>query len=151
MKRTHLALAVVALALFTGRSSGSMILWNPRAGLCDAVLKAAAYALGGALFAATQDVDKWRCGGSWVGAGLGDAMVPPTWLARRSFARQNDRFDRGPTAHREPATLLVASREARLNGLAVRCSRRGRGPQRVVFLRLTVWASPRVAARGVRS
>jgi len=27
------------------------------------VPKASAYALGGALFAATQDVDKWRCEG----------------------------------------------------------------------------------------
>jgi len=39
------------------------ILWNPRTGLCDEVPKAAAYALGGALFAATQHVDKWRCEG----------------------------------------------------------------------------------------
>ena len=43
-------------------------------------------------------------------------------LARRSFARQNDKFDRGPTAHREPTTLLGASSGARaLNGLAARC------------------------------
>jgi hypothetical protein len=43
-----------------------MILWNPQAGLCDEVPKAAAYALGGALFAATQDVDKWAVRGGSV-------------------------------------------------------------------------------------
>jgi hypothetical protein len=49
--------------LLAGCGTGSLILWNPRTGLCDEVPKAAAYALGGALFAATQDVDKWRCEG----------------------------------------------------------------------------------------
>jgi len=37
-----------------------MILWNPRTGLCDEMPKTAAYALGGARFATTQDGDKWR-------------------------------------------------------------------------------------------
>lgn len=61
MKGTWIA---VALALSLTRcASGNMILWNPQTGLCDEVPKAAAYALGGALFAATQDVDKWRCEG----------------------------------------------------------------------------------------
>ena len=54
---------VVSLSALTGCGTGSLILWNPRTGLCDEVPKAAAYALGGALFAATQDVDKWRCEG----------------------------------------------------------------------------------------
>jgi len=49
--------------LLAGCGTGSLILWNPRTGLCDEVPKAAAYALGGVLFAATQDVDKWRCEG----------------------------------------------------------------------------------------
>jgi hypothetical protein len=40
-----------------------MVLWNPRTGVCDEVPTAAAYALGGVLFATTQDVDKWRCEG----------------------------------------------------------------------------------------
>ena len=52
---------MVALIVTVGSGSGTMVLWNPRTGLCDEVPKAAAYALGGALFAATQDVDKWRC------------------------------------------------------------------------------------------
>ncbi len=43
-------------------------------------------------------------------------------LARRSFARQNDKFGWGPAAHWEPTTLLGASSGARaLNGLAARC------------------------------
>jgi len=41
-----------------GCGIGSLILWSPGTGFCDEVPKAAAYALGGALFAATQDVDK---------------------------------------------------------------------------------------------
>ena len=53
----------VSLSALAGCGSGTMILWNPRTGLCDEMPKAAAYALGGALFAATQDVDKWRCEG----------------------------------------------------------------------------------------
>lgn len=59
---TRIAL-IVSLVGFAGCGTGSMILWNPRTGLCDEMPKAAAYALGGMLFAATQDVDKWRCEG----------------------------------------------------------------------------------------
>ena len=54
---------VVSPPVLAACGTGSLILWNPRTGLCDEVPKAAAYALGGALFAATQDVDKWRCEG----------------------------------------------------------------------------------------
>lgn len=54
---------VASLFAGAGCGTGSLILWNPRTGLCDEVPKAAAYALGGVLFAATQDVDKWRCEG----------------------------------------------------------------------------------------
>ena len=53
----------VALVALLGGCGGSMILWNPRTGLCDEVPTAAAYALGGVLFATTQDVDRWRCEG----------------------------------------------------------------------------------------
>jgi len=54
---------LLAAVLLAGCGTGTMILWNPRTGLCDEVPKAAAYALGGVLFATTQDVDKWRCEG----------------------------------------------------------------------------------------
>lgn len=54
---------VALIASVTACSSGTLILWNPKTGECDAVPKAAAYALGGVLFATTQDVDKWRCEG----------------------------------------------------------------------------------------
>ena len=60
MRLTRVVLLSVLLA---GCGSGSMILWNPRTGLCDEVPTAAAYMLGGALFAATRDVDAWRCEG----------------------------------------------------------------------------------------
>jgi hypothetical protein len=61
---TRFAGAITLLAGLVGCSSGTMILWNPHTGECDEVPKAAAYAMGGgALFAATQDVDKWRCEG----------------------------------------------------------------------------------------
>jgi hypothetical protein len=63
MAVTRVVGAIALLTLLTGCGTGSMILWNPRTGLCDEVPKAAAYALGGALFAATQDVDRWRCEG----------------------------------------------------------------------------------------
>ena len=59
MLLTRLALTL-SLSTLAGCGMGTMILWNPRTGLCDEVPKAAAYALGGALFAATQDMDKWR-------------------------------------------------------------------------------------------
>jgi hypothetical protein len=62
MRLVRIAL-VSALLLAGCGTGGSMILWNPRTGLCDEVPKAAAYALGGMLSAATQDVDKWRCEG----------------------------------------------------------------------------------------
>jgi hypothetical protein len=55
-------IALLAIVL-AGCGGGTMILWNPRTGLCDEMPKAAAYALGGVLFATTQDVDKWRCEG----------------------------------------------------------------------------------------
>jgi len=51
------------LGLLAGCGSGTMILWNPRTGECDEVPTAAAYALGGGLFAATKDLDAWRCEG----------------------------------------------------------------------------------------
>ena len=60
-------LARITLVLFCFISLAGcgerMILYNPNSGLCDEMPKAAAYAMGGALFAATQDVDKWRCEG----------------------------------------------------------------------------------------
>jgi hypothetical protein len=58
---------VVGLFALAGCGTGSMILWNPRTGLCDEVPTAAACALGGVLFAATQDVDKWGCEGLKAG------------------------------------------------------------------------------------
>jgi hypothetical protein len=54
---------IVGLSALAGCGSGSIILWNPRTGQCDEVPKAPAYAPRRALFAATQDVDKWRCEG----------------------------------------------------------------------------------------
>jgi hypothetical protein len=63
MVLTRIALVVLFLAVLTGCGTGTMILWNPRTGQCDEVPKAAAYALGGGLFAATKDVDAWRCEG----------------------------------------------------------------------------------------
>jgi hypothetical protein len=54
---------VALISSVTACGSGTLILWNPKTGECDAVPKAAAYALGGVLFATTQDVDKWRCEG----------------------------------------------------------------------------------------
>lgn len=54
---------VVGLFILAGCGAGTMILWNPQTGQCDEVPKAAAYALGGGLFAATRDVDAWRCAG----------------------------------------------------------------------------------------
>jgi hypothetical protein len=44
-------IALFSALLLAGCGTGSLILWNPRTGLCDEVPKAAAYALGGALFA----------------------------------------------------------------------------------------------------
>lgn len=69
--------AIALLAILTGCGTGSMVLWNPRTGLCDEVPKAAAYALGGVLFATTQDVDKWRC------EGLKDGDTARTEKARK--------------------------------------------------------------------
>jgi hypothetical protein len=63
MARVTRMLLVVGLLAFAGCGSGTTILWNPQTGQCDEMPTAAAYALGGALFAATQDVDKWRCEG----------------------------------------------------------------------------------------
>ncbi len=58
------ALVLIALlAASLTACGGTVILWNPRTGLCDEMPRAAAYALGGALFATTQDVDRWRCEG----------------------------------------------------------------------------------------
>jgi hypothetical protein len=86
MKGTWIA---VALALSLTRcASGNMILWNPQTGLCDEVPKAAAYALGGALFAATQDVDKWRCEGSRTATQPGPRSRP-----RRNSAIGSVRLD----------------------------------------------------------
>ena len=59
--RRHIAGLLALLVVTAGCGTGSLILWNPRTGLCDEVPKAAAYAMGGVLFASTQDVDKWRC------------------------------------------------------------------------------------------
>jgi hypothetical protein len=53
---------VVLAATLACCASGTMILWNPRTGECDEVPKAAAYAMGGGLFAATKDMD--RLGGA---------------------------------------------------------------------------------------
>jgi hypothetical protein len=69
--------AIALLPILTGCGTGSMVLWNPRTGLCDEVPKAAAYALGGVLFATTQDVDKWRC------EGLKDGDTARTEKARK--------------------------------------------------------------------
>ena len=55
--------ALVVLNLALAGCGGSVILYNPNTGLCDSMPKAAAYALGGALFAATKDIDAWRCEG----------------------------------------------------------------------------------------
>ncbi len=52
---------VALIASVTACGSGTLILWNPKTGECDAVPKAAAYALGGVLFATTQDVDIEMC------------------------------------------------------------------------------------------
>jgi hypothetical protein len=54
---------LVVSCLLAGCGSGTMILWNPRTGECDEVPKAMAYSMGGGLFAATKDVDAWRCEG----------------------------------------------------------------------------------------
>lgn len=51
-----------------------MILWNPRTGECDEVPKAAAYAMGGAFFAAAKDID----------AGGAKGLRTATRLGRRS-------------------------------------------------------------------
>jgi hypothetical protein len=57
-------IALVSALVLGGCGTGSLILWNPRTGLFDEVPTAAAYALGGALFAAPQDVDKWALRGA---------------------------------------------------------------------------------------
>jgi hypothetical protein len=45
--RRHLAGLLALLVVTAGCGTGSLILWNPRTGLCDEVPKAAAYAMGG--------------------------------------------------------------------------------------------------------
>jgi len=57
-----IAILVVLNVVFAG-CGGSVVLYNPNTGLCDSMPKAAAYAFGGALFAATKDIDAWRCEG----------------------------------------------------------------------------------------
>ncbi len=59
MKRVLILIAGMVLA----GCGGTVILYNPTTGLCDSMPKAAAYALGGALFAATKDIYAWRCEG----------------------------------------------------------------------------------------
>jgi hypothetical protein len=56
MHMTPLTRIVLVVGLFAlaGCGTGSMIVWNPRTGESDEVPKAAAYAIGGAFFAARQ-------------------------------------------------------------------------------------------------
>jgi hypothetical protein len=54
---------LMLFTLLVGCGGGTMLLWNPRTGQCDEMRKAAAYAMGGGLFAATKDMDAWRCEG----------------------------------------------------------------------------------------